>query len=42
MVLGIYYLTDFYDPQYPDYNTEEKWKVKVKPVARFASFDDVL
>lgn len=25
MVLGIYYLTDSYDPRYPDYNTEEEW-----------------
>ncbi len=28
MVLGIYYLTDFYDPKYPEYTTEEEWEKK--------------
>lgn len=42
MVLGIYFLTDFFNPQYPDYNTEEEWKEKILPVARFASCEDAL
>ena len=42
MVLGIYFLTDFFNPKYPDYNTEEEWKEKIHPVARFASFDEVM
>ena len=42
MVLGIYFLTDFFNPKYPDYNTEEEWKEKIYPVARFASFDEVM
>ncbi len=28
MVLGVYYLTDFYDPRNPQYMTEEEWKKK--------------
>ena len=42
MVLGIYYLTDFFNTKYPDYNTEEEWKEKVLPVARFASCEDAI
>ena len=28
MVLGVYYLTDFYDPRTPQYTTEEEWQKK--------------
>ena len=35
-------MTDFFNPKYPDYNTEEEWKEKIYPVARFASFDEVM
>ena len=28
MVLGVYYLTDFYDPKTPQYTTAEEWKNK--------------
>ncbi len=28
MVLGIYHLTDFYDPRTPQYTTEEEWQKK--------------
>ena len=42
MVLGIYYLTDFFNTKYPDYNTEEEWKEKILPVARFASIEDAI
>ena len=42
MVLGIYFLTDAFDPKYPDYNTEDEWKEKIHPVARYGSFDGVL
>jgi DNA-directed RNA polymerase beta' subunit len=31
MVLGIYYLTDFYDTRYPENTTEEEWS-KNNPV----------
>lgn len=42
MVLGIYFLTDFFDKRYPDYNTEAERKEKIFPVARFASVKEVL
>jgi hypothetical protein len=42
MVLGIYFLTDFYNPKYPDYNTEEEWKEKVLPVARYSSREEAI
>ena len=42
MVLGIYFLTDAFDTKYPDYNTEDEWKEKICPVARYGSFDAVL
>jgi len=42
MVLGIYYLTDYYDLRYPDYNTEEEWSEKTPLVGRFSSMDEVL
>jgi hypothetical protein len=41
MVLGIYYLTDFYDPRTPEYITEEEWEKK--PInAIFSGMDDAL
>ncbi len=42
MVLGIYYLTDFYDTRYPENSTEEEW-LKNNPVkGMFSSIEDVL
>ena len=42
MVLGVYFLTDFYSPKYPLINTEEEWQKEenVPTVARFASKED--
>jgi len=42
MVLGIYYLTDFYNPKYPLINTESEWQDEnnVPTVARFSSKED--
>ncbi len=41
MVLGVYYLTDFYDPRTPKYQSEEEWKKK--PVTGiFPTMDKVL
>jgi DNA-directed RNA polymerase subunit beta' len=37
MVLGVYYITDFFNPAYPEINTLEEWKNKTPVVARFAS-----
>ncbi len=42
MVLGVYYLTDSYDPRYPDYNTEEEWINKTPVQGYFKSTDEVL
>jgi len=42
MVLGVYYLTDFYDSRYPDYNTEEEWREKTPLKWYFDSMDAVL
>lgn len=42
MVLWVYFLTDYYDSRYPDYNTEEEWKEKILPVARFSSMEDAI
>ncbi len=42
MVLGIYYLTDFYDLRYPANNTEELRKEKNPVVGIFPSIDAVL
>ncbi len=42
MVLGIYYLTDFYDARYPDYNTEEEWLEKSPVKGYFSSIEKVL
>ncbi len=42
MVLWVYYLTDFFDNRYPDYNTHEE-RVEKTPVKwYFSSSDDVL
>lgn len=40
MVLGIYYLTDFYNKDYPAVNTYEEWHEKIPVMARFASKAD--
>ena len=40
MVLGVYYITDFFNPDYPEINTVEERKEKAPLVARFASLDD--
>ncbi|HRX63785.1 MAG TPA: DNA-directed RNA polymerase subunit beta' [Candidatus Absconditabacterales bacterium] len=42
MVLGIYYLTDFFDPKYPDYNTEQEWQEKTPIVGFFESMEQVI
>ena len=41
MVLGAYYLTDFYDPKYPEYQTEEEWKKK-PTTGVFQTMEDVI
>ncbi len=41
MVLGAYYLTDFYDPRTPQYTTEEEWQKK-PIIAMFSSIENVL
>jgi DNA-directed RNA polymerase subunit beta' len=40
MVLGVYYITDFYNPAYPEVNTIEEWETKLPIVARFQSLAD--
>ncbi|MBO4203253.1 hypothetical protein J5893_00170 [bacterium] len=40
MVLGIYYLTDFFNNKYPEINTYEERKAKAPIVARFASREE--
>jgi len=41
MVLGIYYLTDFFDHRTPEYTSEEEWEKK--PIhAMFSGIDDVM
>lgn len=42
MVLGAYYLTDFYNSRYPDFNTNEEWKEKTPTVGIFESMDKVI
>jgi len=42
MVLGIYYLTDFFDKRYADYNTEDERLNKTPIKGRFDSLDDVM
>jgi DNA-directed RNA polymerase subunit beta' len=37
MVLGVYYITDFFNPAYPGVNTLEEWKTNVPVMARFSS-----
>ena len=40
MVLGVYYLTDFFDLKYPNANTVEEWKQNIPLIARFQSKED--
>jgi DNA-directed RNA polymerase subunit beta' len=42
MVLGIYYLTDFYHRDYPDYNTEQEWLLKAPVKALAQDIEEVL
>lgn len=42
MVLGIYYITDFFDPRYPDYNTEDEREEKAPLKWYYADFDSVI
>ena len=42
MVLGAYYLNDFYDHRQPDIKTEEEWKDKAPLKGVFSSMDDVI
>ncbi len=42
MVLWVYYLTDFFNKKYPDYNTEEEREHKTPVVWYFESMDSVL
>ncbi|MCF7835347.1 DNA-directed RNA polymerase subunit beta' [Candidatus Gracilibacteria bacterium] len=42
MVLGIYYLTDEFDPRYPDYNTVSEWEEKTPVVGIFSGIEEVL
>jgi DNA-directed RNA polymerase subunit beta' len=40
MVLGVYYVTDFFNSNYPEANTLEEWKQQTPIVARFQSKED--
>ena len=42
MVLGIYYLTDFFDTRYPENSTEEEWLKNNPTCGIFSSMDKVL
>ena len=42
MVLGVYYLTDFYDNRHPEIKTEEEWAKKAPLCGVFSSIQDVL
>jgi len=42
MVLWIYYLTDFFDPRYPDYNTQDERENKTPIAWYFESTKEVL
>ncbi|MDD3262510.1 MAG: DNA-directed RNA polymerase subunit beta' [Candidatus Absconditabacteria bacterium] len=42
MVLGIYYLTDFYDTRYPENSTEEEWAKNNPVCGMFSSIEKVL
>ncbi|GHW02823.1 DNA-directed RNA polymerase subunit beta' [candidate division SR1 bacterium] len=35
MVLGIYYLTDYFNSRYPEVNTTNEWSENLKPIARY-------
>jgi DNA-directed RNA polymerase subunit beta' len=40
MVLGVYYITDFFNPDFPEINTLDERKEKAPIIARFASKSD--
>ncbi|MDR0369957.1 MAG: hypothetical protein LBH96_05690 [Candidatus Peribacteria bacterium] len=40
MVLGVYYVTDFFNPKYPEVNTVEEWRQTTPLVARFQSKEE--
>jgi DNA-directed RNA polymerase subunit beta' len=40
MVLGVYYITDFFNATYPEINTFEEWEAKAPIIARFQSLAD--
>jgi DNA-directed RNA polymerase subunit beta' len=40
MILGVYYITDFFNPEYPEINTVEEWQGKAPIIARFSSVDE--
>jgi DNA-directed RNA polymerase subunit beta' len=42
MVLGIYYLTDYYNTKYPENSTEEEWLANNPVMGIFNTMDDVL
>lgn len=42
MVLWIYYITDWFDKRYPDYNTEEEWLEKTPVKWYFESMEQVM
>ena len=42
MVLWIYYLTDYFNKKYPNYNTVEEWENKSPVVGYFDSMESVL
>lgn len=42
MVLGVYYLTDFFDPRYPENDTEGKFQEKTPVSGYFHDMDEVL
>ena len=42
MVLGAYYLTDYYELRYPENRTEEEWEAKNPHIGIFSSMEKVL
>ena len=40
MVLGVYYLMDYFDTRRPEVSTEEEWIKDVPVFARYASIQD--
>lgn len=42
MVLGVYHLTDFFDPRYPDITTEDEWKTQKPVKGIFASMEKAI